>query len=323
MYNKKLVNVIEIACGICVGFYRLRGTFLPKKRKKRVVLNRSDNRINIGPAGRNLFISRDKQLQSRQARRIKLLMRMVMALVILVIVAGVGLFVALYMVPYFQSEISLESSGSSDVSELSSVSRVEITNYDSMGLPIYSNDISLFVINQNSPEDASYVPNTLDFDGIPVEAHIVNALEMLTEAAKQDGLALVLTEGYVSYEEQEQRYEAKVNELMETESLTTVMARTKAREQVPMAGESDQQTSMCVRIQGDPETFEDSRTFTWLRSNMGKYGFVFRYPEGKEDYTGCTEDYTVIRYVGSENATAMQQRSLCLEEYISYLNSQG
>ena len=42
----------------------------------------------------------------------------------------------------------------------------------------------------------------------------------------------------------------------------------------------------------------------------------------KDDYTGCSEDYTVIRYVGSDNATAMQQRSLCLEEYISYLNSQ-
>ena len=136
-------------------------------------------------------------------------------------------------------------------------------------------------------------------------------------------MALVFTEGYVSYEEQQQRYDAKVDELMDSDGLTTVMARTQARLVVPMAGESDQQTGLCVRIQGDPETFSDSRTFTWLRSNMGKYGFVFRYPEGKDDYTGCSEDYTVIRYVGSENATAMQQRSMCLEEYISYLNSQG
>ena len=166
------------------------------------------------------------------------------------------------------------------------------------------------------------MPNTVEACGVQVEAHIVSALEMLSEAAKADGLALVFTEGYVSYQEQEQRYNDKVTQLMETDGLTTVMARTQAKLVVPVAGESDQQTGMCVRIQGDVETFKESRTFTWLRSNMGKYGFVFRYPEGKDDYTGCSEDYTVIRYVGSDNATAMQQRSLCLEEYISYLNSQ-
>lgn len=296
---------------------------MPAKHRKREVLHRTDRRINVGPSGRNLFISRDKQLQSRQARRIKLMMRGVMALGVLVIALGVGMFVAFYMLPYFQKEISLDSSSSSQISGLSSASQVEIPTYDEMGLPVYSNDISLFVINQNSPADATYVPNTVEVNGVKVEAHAASALEMLVEAAKEDGLALVFTEGYVSYEEQQQRYDAKVDELMESDGLTTVMARTQARLVVPMAGESDQQTGLCVRIQGDPETFSDSRTFTWLRSNMGKYGFVFRYPEGKDDYTGCSEDYTVIRYVGSENATAMQQRSMCLEEYISYLNSQG
>ncbi len=292
------------------------------KRTKRVVLDRTDHRINIGPAGRNLFISRDKQLQSRQARRIQLWMRFVMVLAALVVAAGVGMFVALYMVPYFQSEMILDSSSTSGTASGSQVSSVEIPTYDDMGLPLYSNEVSLFVINQNSPQDETYVPNTVETCGVQVEAHIASALEMLSEAAKADGLALVFTEGYVSYQEQEQRYNDKVTQLMETEGLTTVMARTQAKLVVPVAGESDQQTGMCVRIQGDVETFKESRTFTWLRSNMGKYGFVFRYPEGKDDYTGCSEDYTVIRYVGSDNATAMQQRSLCLEEYISYLNSQ-
>ena len=50
--------------------------------------------LNVGPAGRNLFISRDKQLQSRQARRIKLMMRVVAALGVLVVAVGFGLFAA-------------------------------------------------------------------------------------------------------------------------------------------------------------------------------------------------------------------------------------
>ena len=296
---------------------------MPRRRGKRVVLNRTDHRIDIGPAGRNLFISRDKQQQSRQARRIKWGMNAVIALGVLVIVAGFGFFVAFYLVPYFQVEMRINTSSISSVDGGTEQSQVEMPSYDSMGLPVYSDDVSLFVINQNEPQDASYVPNLVEAQGVQVEAHIVSALNMMVEAAKADGLALVFTEGYVSYETQQQRYEEKATQLMELEGLTTVMARTQARLEVPMAGECDQQTGMCVRVDANPDTFADSKTCSWLRTNMGKYGFIFRWPEGGEDYTGCQEDLTVLRYVGSENATAMQQRSMCLEEYISYLANQG
>lgn len=278
--------------------------------------------LNVGPTGRNLFISRDKQLQSRQARRIKLMMRVVAALGVLVVAVGFGLFAAFYMLPYFHAEISLESSSSAGES-LSSVSQVELPEYDSMGLPLYPAEVSLFVINQDEPQDASYVPDLVEVAGVQVEPHIANALEALVQAAKEDGLALAFTEGYVSYEEQQARYEAEVKRLMEEEGLTTVMARTQARLTAPMAGECDLQTGLCVRLDADPDTFGESRTGSWLRTNMGKYGFIFRWPADKKDSTGCEEDLTVLRYVGSEYATAMQQRSLCLEEYISYLASQG
>lgn len=296
---------------------------MPRHRGKRVVLNRTDHRIDIGPAGRNLFISRDKQQQSRQARRIKLGMRAVIVLGALVVAVGVGFFVAFYLVPYFQVEMRINTSSNSQQEKENLESQVEMPSYDSMGLPVYSDDVSLFVINQGEPQDASYVPNLVEAQGVQVEAHIVSALNMMVEAAKEDGLALVFTEGYVSYDTQQQRYEDEVQRLMDQERLTTVMARTQARLKVPMAGECDQQTGMCVKVDANPDTFKDSKTCSWLRTNMGKYGFIFRWPEDEEDYTGCEGDLTVLRYVGSENATAMQQRSMCLEEYISYLANQG
>lgn len=295
---------------------------MPKHRTKRVVLHRTDHRIEIGPAGRNLFVSRDKQIQSRQARHIKLWMRFVMALGVLVIAAGVGLFVMLYLVPYFQHEILLSHSDTSQGEDYITGSQVTIPTYDSMGLPVYPNEVSLFVINRDEPADASYVPNTVEAAGVQVEAHVANALNQMVTAAAADGITLTFTEGYISYEEQQTRYDAKVEELM-SEGYTTVMARTQARSLAPRAGECDQQTGMCLRLAGDPETFEESSVCSWLRTNMGKYGFVFRYPDDKEEYTGCEADPTVIRYVGSENATAMQQRSMCLEEYLSYLANQG
>lgn len=139
------------------------GSLLPKHSRKRQVLHRRDRRVDLGPAGRNLFISRDKQLQSRQVRRIKWGMRVVLALGVFVGAVGLGIFAAFYIVPYFQSEMLLESSSSQAES---SASQVDLTTYDEMGLPVYSNEISLFVINRDNPAEASYVPNTVEVEGV-------------------------------------------------------------------------------------------------------------------------------------------------------------
>ena len=85
--------------------------------------------------------------------------------------------------PYFQSEMLLESSSSQAES---SASQVDLTTYDEMGLPVYSNEISLFVINRDNPAEASYVPNTVEVEGVQVEAHMANALQMLGEGQGTD-----------------------------------------------------------------------------------------------------------------------------------------
>lgn len=303
------------------------GIFLRQKRKKREVLKNTDRRIDIGPAGRNLFISRDKQAQNRAARRIQIWMRVVIGLVIAAVTVTAGLFLWFYLVPFFHSEFQIGGSGSTPAEESSLVSGsvVSVPQYDEMGLPVFGDDVNLLVVNESNPAGADFVPELTQVNGVEVDARIADALRTMTAAAKEDGLALVFAEGYVSYEEQGKRFEAKTKELMEgPEGLTTVMAKTEAKTLEPMAGQSDFQTGLCLRLEfsGDQEAFEKSKTYSWLKNNMGKYGFVFRYPQGKEDVTGCKPDPTAIRYVGSENAAGMQQRSMCLEEYISNLKNQ-
>ncbi len=63
--------------------------------------------------------------------------------------------------------------------------------------------------------------------------------------------------------------------------------------------------------------------YNWLKENAHKYGFIFRYPENKEEYTGisASADPYHIRYVGKAHALFMEQYDLCLEEYIDYLRS--
>jgi D-alanyl-D-alanine carboxypeptidase len=293
------------------------------KKKKKNYLKNTDRRIDIGPAGRNLFISKDKQMQDRSARRIHGVMRAVSVLGILVVVTGLGLFIFGYLIPYFHSEFSVgeEEPGVSENS-MSSGWESSIPLYNSMGLPVYEDEISLFVINSEKPVGADYIPDTVKVNEVQVQEKIADAVRLLVSAAKSDGLALNFSKGYVSYENQAVLFDKKVEELQKEQGLTVVMARSEAQQFVPMAGQCDDQSGMCVTVSGDPETFPDSQTYSWLKNNMGKYGFVFRYPADKEDATGHIADYTVLRYVGSVHAEAMQQRSMCLEEYISYLNSQ-
>ena len=293
------------------------------KKKKKNYLKNTDRRIDIGPAGRNLFISKDKQMQDRSARRIHGVMRAVSVLGILVVVTGLGLFIFGYLIPYFHSEFSVgeEEPGVSENS-MSSGWESSIPLYNSMGLPVYEDEISLFVINSEKPVGADYIPDTVKVNEVQVQEKIADAVRLLVSAAKSDGLALNFSKGYVSYENQAVLFDKKVEELQKEQGLTVVMARSEAQQFVPMAGQCDDQSGMCVTVSGDPETFPDSQTYSWLKNTMGKYGFVFRYPADKEDATGHIADYTVLRYVGSVHAEAMQQRSMCLEEYISYLNSQ-
>ena len=293
------------------------------RRKKPVILKRSDHRLDLGPVGYNLFVSRDKQQEERSARRLRAWMRAVIGLVIAGGLVVAGLFVWSYLVPYFHEELQIgAASGLESEPASSEVSALPV--YDEMGLPVYGDEVNLFVINPEEPAQEDFAPQLGTAAGVQVDSRIVAAVELMAAAAKEDGLALTFTEGYVSYQEQGERFEEKVDQLME-EGLTAVMARTEAQSLVPEAGESDFQTGMCLRlaVSGDAESFEKSKTYSWLRNNMGKYGFIFRYPEGKESYTGCTADPGVIRYVGSADAAAMQQRSMCLEEYIDYLASQG
>ena len=124
----------------------------------------------------------------------------------------------------------------------------------------------------------------------------------------------------MSYAEQEALYNAEVERLIAAGS-TKIMAREDAKSTVSAPGTSDLQSGLCVTVQGDPATFSTTDTYGWLQRNMAHYGFVFRYPAGKEDETGLKRNDLVLRYVGTEHAAAIRRLSFCLEEYLRYIGA--
>ncbi len=90
-------------------------------------------------------------------------------------------------------------------------------------------------------------------------------------------------------------------------------------------GYSDHHTGMGVQLrytsEGNTYKLNTDETYDWLYDNCHKYGFVVRYPEGKEEVTGV-EDYTeYFRYVGVAHATYMKANNLCMEEYVELLKT--
>lgn len=58
----------------------------------------------------------------------------------------------------------------------------------------------------------------------------------------------------------------------------------------------------------------------WLKDNCYKYGFIVRYPKGKENYTGYDYEPWHLRYVGRELATKLHDSGQCLEEYLGIIS---
>ncbi len=87
-------------------------------------------------------------------------------------------------------------------------------------------------------------------------------------------------------------------------------------------GTSEHQTGLCVdlitpEMNGSLTTaFENTRAFAWLQNNAYRFGFILRYPEGKEGVTGYTYEPWHYRFVGREAATDIHFGKLTLEEYL-------
>ena len=96
---------------------------------------------------------------------------------------------------------------------------------------------------------------------------------------------------------------------------------------VALPGTSEHQTGLAVDfaiyengIYND-DIKEDDKEAIWLKDNAWKYGFILRYPKGKEDITGFNFEPWHYRFVGLELALELYQTNLTLEEYKKYVKS--
>lgn len=184
-------------------------------------------------------------------------------------------------------------------------------------------DSLLVLVNKNYQLSKTYIPS----DFIPVDVSLsefapyetnylrrdaADATEQLFEAAQAAGYSLTLRTGFLSYESQKKRYEQDVYE-MGIEYTETISTR---------PGHSEHQTGLAIDVTSPSVNNELTVDFAntlegqWVLTHAHEYGFIIRYPEGKEDELGYTYQPWHLRYVGKEVAKEIYENEWTLEDYI-------
>ncbi len=86
------------------------------------------------------------------------------------------------------------------------------------------------------------------------------------------------------------------------------------------AGTSEHQSGLCCDMHNLPATtsaFDNTPEAKWLAKNAHRFGFILRYPEGKQHITGIKHESWHFRYVGRDAATEMYEKGLTLDEYLA------
>ncbi len=136
-------------------------------------------------------------------------------------------------------------------------------------------------------------------------------IEQMFETAKKEKIMLAGVSGYRSYERQKQIYETSVKDKgMEHTSRF-----------IAPPGASEHQTGLAMDVSCESEGYELEETFAstkegiWLRKNASLFGFIIRYPKGKEGITGYDYEPWHIRYVTPSFAFYLTKLNVTLEEY--------
>lgn len=162
--------------------------------------------------------------------------------------------------------------------------------------PTYINGI--LIANKTYALPADYNPG--------YDATALSAFYEMQNAAGAEGISLYIVSGFRSYYDQNWIYNNYV----------AADGRENADRYSARPGHSEHQTGLAYDLNDVDYSFGDTPAGIWLKNNCWKYGFIIRYPEGKESVTGYLYEPWHVRYLGKSIAAAVYESGLCLEEYL-------
>ncbi len=188
------------------------------------------------------------------------------------------------------------------------------------------NKWAMFLVNKNNPLPQDYdsrIDTRVVFESwreYYLDVRAADYLEDMIAAAKEDGIDLLVVSAYRTIEYQQQNFDKSVQDRMDR-GMTEEEAYADTLAEVALPGESEHNAGLALDIMVeeyqnmDDDGFEDTEAFAWLDKHAAEYGFILRYPKGKQDITGIIYEPWHYRFVGLYYANEIKKSGLCLEEY--------
>ncbi len=203
----------------------------------------------------------------------------------------------------------------------------EVIIYDENGKQIkadFEGDWKLILVNKQNPVPKDYEMELVSVNGrMQVDKRIAKPLAQMLEAAKKDGVSLMICSAYRSFDRQTSLFETKIRRLMNS-GMTYLEAYAEASYSVTVPGTSEHELGLALDIVTPSYTslnegFQNTEAGKWLKVHASEYGFILRYPKGKEYITGITYEPWHFRYVGEQAAEEIMKKGLSLEEYLKQI----
>lgn len=183
-----------------------------------------------------------------------------------------------------------------------------------------SSDWRLVLVNKHHPIPSDY-SFSLGFvtDNMRCDKRIISDVIAMLQAAKSDGITLQIRSPYRTADRQEYLFYKKIKMYM-NQGYSYMEAYKAASQVVTVPGASEHQIGLALDITSDTyieldRGFGDTEAGKWLAEHCCEYGFILRYPEGKEYITSIKFEPWHFRYVGKDAATVIMQENICLEEF--------
>lgn len=151
-------------------------------------------------------------------------------------------------------------------------------------------------------------------NGVCVDKRIYPPLQQMFDDARSQGINPSVREGFRTRDEQEEIMQNRINKYI-SEGYSKSKAKKKACEEVAAPGTSEHELGLAIDINAG-EGSSSEQVYSWLSENAYKYGFILRYPSGKESITGIEYEPWHYRYVGKETAQKIYNEQITLEEYL-------
>lgn len=173
------------------------------------------------------------------------------------------------------------------------------------------------IVNKYHKLPSDYVPSDLEEINNKYNRGFNNKLrhnarikfEEMAEAARKENIYIYSGSAYRSYSYQQNLYNRYVNQNGFAEA-ETFSAR---------AGYSEHQTGLATDILNAKIDYlsKNDQEYTWLVNNSYKYGYILRYPEGKDKITGYMYEEWHFRYIGIPLAQKVYESGLTYDEYVA------